>query len=93
MFTFLRALGLRPIEWEKAVAETGLASPHNLEAVRAAMDIGQAVVVLLTAEDRAGLLPALGEDDDDAQLRGQPRQTSFWKRGWQWASIARGRSW
>ena len=38
------------------------------------MDVGQAVVVLLTAEDRAGLLPALGDGDDDVLLRGQPRQ-------------------
>lgn len=75
MFEFLRALGLRPIEWEQAVAETGVGSPHNLDAVRAAMDAGQAVVVLLTAEDQAGLLPSLAvEEDDDVLLRGQPRQ-------------------
>lgn len=82
MFTFLRALGLRPIEWEEAVAETGIASPHNLDAVRAAMDVGQAVVVVLTAEDRAGLLPQLAEgDDDDVTLRGQPRQNVILEAG------------
>jgi len=75
MFAFLRALALIPIEWENAISETGQGTPHNLDAVRAAMDVAQAVVVLLTAEDQAGLLPvlAIGEDDDTL-LRGQPRQ-------------------
>jgi predicted nucleotide-binding protein len=76
IFTFLRALGLQPIEWEDAVAATGMASPHNLAAVRAAMDLAQAVVVILTAEDRAGLLPefAAAPDSPEVLLEGQPRQ-------------------
>jgi hypothetical protein len=83
MFTFLRALGLSPIEWEHAIRESGAASPHNLDAVRAAMDIGQAVVVVLTAEDQAGLLPALANEDDDVEteLRGQPRQNVVLEAG------------
>lgn len=80
-FTFLRAIGLEPIEWEAAVAETGMGSPHNLEAVRAAMDIGQAVVVVLTAEDQAGLLPELAGDDEDVGLMGQPRQNVILEAG------------
>lgn len=76
MFTFLRALGLRPIEWDDAVEATKHGTPHNFTAVRAAMEIGQAVVVILTAEDRAGILPELAgsENDGDLALRGQPRQ-------------------
>jgi predicted nucleotide-binding protein len=76
MFTFLRALGLSPVEWEQAVAETGFGTPHNLEAVRAAMTLAQAVVVILTAEDQGGLFPELAglPDQDDTALRGQPRQ-------------------
>jgi predicted nucleotide-binding protein len=82
IFTFLRSLGLIPIEWEQAVAETGVASPHNFDAVRAAMDIAQAVVVVLTAEDRAGVIPELaGEDTDDIELRGQPRQNVILEAG------------
>jgi predicted nucleotide-binding protein len=86
MFIFLRSLGLNPIEWEEAVRETGMGSPHNLDAVRAAMDVGQAVVVILTAEDRAGLLPALADpenpdDFDDTTLRGQPRQNVILEAG------------
>jgi predicted nucleotide-binding protein len=76
MFQFLRSLGLQPIEWVEAVAATGQGAPYNFDAVRAAMDVAQAVVVILTAEDRAGLLPGLAGDDadDDELLRGQPRQ-------------------
>ena len=82
MVLFLRALGLDPIEWDQAVRETGTGTPHNLEAVRAAMEIGQAVVVVLTAEDRAGLLPSLAEEgDDDVTLRGQPRQNVILEAG------------
>lgn len=82
MFAFLRSLALVPIEWEQAVAATGMGSPHNLEAVRAAMDIAQAVVVVLTAEDQAGLLPALADgDEDDPLLRGQARQNVILEGG------------
>jgi predicted nucleotide-binding protein len=82
MFHFLRALGLQPIEWEAAIRETGMGSPHNLEAVRAAMDVGQAVVVVLTAEDQAGLLPVLTEPGDpDTALQGQPRQNVILEAG------------
>jgi predicted nucleotide-binding protein len=83
MFQFLRALGLQPIEWDQAISETGMGSPHNLDAVRAAMDIAQAVVVVLTAEDVGGLIPALaqGDDDDDVTLRGQPRQNVILEAG------------
>lgn len=82
MFQFLRSVGLAPIEWESAVAETGTGSPHNLGAVRAAMEIAQAVVVVLTAEDRAGLLPDLTFDgDEDVALRGQPRQNVILEAG------------
>jgi predicted nucleotide-binding protein len=83
IFLFLRALGLAPIEWEQAVAATGTGSPHNLSAVRAAMDTAQAVLVLLTAEERAGLLSQLADDDDEneIQLRGQPRQNVVLEAG------------
>jgi predicted nucleotide-binding protein len=82
VFQFLRSLSLQPIEWEQAVAETGLGSPHNLETVRAAMEVGQAVVVILTAEDQAGLLPSLAQEgDNDVLLRGQPRQNVVLEAG------------
>jgi hypothetical protein len=83
MFMFLRSLGLSPIEWEEAVAETGMGSPYTLEAVQAAMDVAQAVVVVLTAEDQAGLLPALadGQESTETALEGQPRQNVIFEAG------------
>jgi CAP12/Pycsar effector protein, TIR domain len=82
IFMFLRALGLSPTEWEDAVAATGTASPHNLAAVRAAMDLAQAVIVILTAEDQAGLLPELAEEGSaEVLLEGQPRQNVMLEAG------------
>ena len=81
MFSFLRAVGLSPIEWDQAVAETGQGSPHNLDAVRSAMAASQAVVVLLTAEDQAGLLPELSGNKADRVLAGQPRQNVLLEAG------------
>lgn len=82
MFQFLRSLALDPIEWEAAVAQTGMGSPHNLDAVIAAMASAQAVIVVLTAEDRAGLLPALSDGrDEELELRGQPRQNVILEAG------------
>jgi predicted nucleotide-binding protein len=81
MFTFLRSIGLEPIEWEEAIAQTGMGSPHNLEAVRAAMSIAQAVVVILTAEDQAGVLPSLAEEGEDLTWKGQPRQNVILEAG------------
>jgi predicted nucleotide-binding protein len=46
------------------------------------MEIAQAVVVVLTAEDRAGLLPSLADEgNDDVTLRGQPRQNVILEAG------------
>lgn len=83
MFQFLRAVGLAPIPWHEAVSETGMGSPHNLTAVRAAMDVAQAVVVVLTPEERAGLLPELANDHDvnEVKIRGQPRQNVILEAG------------
>ena len=83
VFTFLRSLGLAPIEWEEAVAETGIGSPYNLEAVQAAMEVAQAVVVVITAEDQAGLHPSLADSPDSPEtvLEGQPRQNVMFEAG------------
>lgn len=81
VFAFLRSLSLSPVEWEQAVAASGMGSPHNLDAVRAAMDLAQAVVVVFTAEDQAGLLPELAGPEEEVLLRGQPRQNVMLEAG------------
>jgi predicted nucleotide-binding protein len=61
-----------------------------LDVVHAGMTNAQAVVVVMTAEDRAGLLPELAKTDADradTQLQGQPRENVLFEAG---MAIARG---
>jgi predicted nucleotide-binding protein len=55
MFSFLRALGLDPIEWSEAVHLTGKGSPFVGEILDTAFTHAQAVVVLFTGDDVARL--------------------------------------
>lgn len=51
LFDFLRAIGLKPIEWSEAVALTGKPTPYVGEILDAAMQFAQAIVVLFTGDD------------------------------------------
>lgn len=55
VFSFLRAIGLDPIEWEEARERTGVSSPYIGEILKKGFDIAQAFVVLLTGDDEAKL--------------------------------------
>jgi hypothetical protein len=55
MFDFLRALELKPIEWEGAVRAAGGGSPYTGHVVKTAIENAGAVIVLLTADDLAKL--------------------------------------
>lgn len=66
IFEFLRALGLRPLEWEAVVAETRKTSPFLTEAVRRGLAAARAVVVLMTPEDVVHLHPDLREPRETA---------------------------
>ncbi|WP_143081820.1 CATRA conflict system CASPASE/TPR repeat-associated protein [Streptomyces qinglanensis] len=59
MFAFLRALGLRPLEWESLVESTAEGSPFLGELVARGIRQAGAVVVLLTPEDTVQLHPRL----------------------------------
>lgn len=67
MFAFLRAIGLEPIEWSTAISATGSASPYIGQALDAAFEMAQAVVVLLTPDDIAYLRPEYTNGDDDPE--------------------------
>ena len=67
MFGFLRAIGLEPIEWSSAISATGSASPYIGQALDAAFELAQAVVVLLTPDDVAYLRPEYANGDDDPE--------------------------
>jgi hypothetical protein len=83
MFAFLRSLGLKPIEWDQAVALTGKGSPYIGEVLDVAFEEGQAVVVLLTPDDVAYLRREYTERDDDPDLvpQGQARPNVLFEAG------------
>lgn len=81
-FTFLRALGLTPIEWTEAVRATGQGSPYIGDVLEAAFASAQAVAVLQTPDDVAYLHPSLtypGDPECEAQM--QPRPNVLFEAG------------
>lgn len=64
MFTFLRALGLQPIEWNEAVQATGRPTPYVGEVLDVAFARAQTVVVLMTPDDEARLRDPFHEPGD-----------------------------
>lgn len=64
MTDFLRAIDLRPLEWENLVRSTGQGAPSLLAVVRTAMAQAQAVLVLLTPDDMAQLRPELETSEE-----------------------------
>lgn len=58
MFSFLRSIGLHPIEWSEAVRGTGKTNPY----------VGE---ILDVAFERANVIVALMTPDDEGKLRGE----------------------
>lgn len=83
MFSFLRSIGLDPIEWDQAVAMTGKGSPYVGQVLDAAFEQGQAVVVLMTPDDVAYIQRDYASDDDDPDLspKGQARPNVLFEAG------------
>jgi len=89
MFSFLRSLGLAPLEWEQAVRQTHSGAPHLGEILSRALDEVQAVVVLLTGDDEARLRPHLVQEDDpefERDLGPQPRPNVLFESGMAFAT-------
>lgn len=84
MFAFLRATGVQPIEWSKALQMTGKASPYIGEVLQTAFSKAQAVVVLLTPDDEARLKREFQSASDPAYektLTGQARPNVLFESG------------
>jgi len=84
MFRFLRAIGLKPIDFSEASESTGKASPYIGEVLEAAFAQAQAVLVIMTPDDEARLRePLLTSDDEpfESQLNGQPRPNVIFEAG------------
>lgn len=67
MFTFLRALDLRPIEWSEAVGLADSASPYVGQVLDEAFARATAVVVLMTPDEVAYLRPEYADGPEDSQ--------------------------
>ncbi len=84
MFEFLRALGLRPIEWEQAVKATGTGAPYIGEVLNTGFGIAQAAVVVLTGDDLGRLRPEFQLPNDppfEKNLTPQPRLNVVFEAG------------
>ena len=74
LFDFLRAIDLKPIEWNEAVRLTGTPSPHIGEILDVAMGHAQAILVLFTGDDQARLNDTfLSIDDPDYERKLTPQ--------------------
>jgi predicted nucleotide-binding protein len=83
MFTFLRSIGLYPIEWAQAIRWTGHASPYIGQVLDTAFDRAQAVIVLMTPDEIAYLQPAFGQGpaDRETQPAAQARPNVLFEAG------------
>lgn len=83
-FSFLRALGLQPIEWSEALKLTGKATPYIGETLDSAFKNAQAVIVLLTPDDEVRLSPELwgnNENEDEKKFLFQARPNVLFEAG------------
>lgn len=80
----MQSLGLTIVEWEHAVAATGIPNPYVGEVVEAGLHMADAAVVILTPDDVVKLRNDLLSDDDGAaerEARGQARPNVIYEAG------------
>lgn len=74
MFSYLRSIGLQPIEWLEAISYTGNSAPYIGEILDHAFKVAQAVVVLVTGDDFAMIHPELAhKNDPDYETKPTPQ--------------------
>lgn len=84
MFLFLRAIGLKPIEWNQAIAATGKTSPYIGEILDAAFKLAKAIIVLASGDDEAKLANKFAKREDpeyEKNLTPQPRPNVLFEAG------------
>jgi predicted nucleotide-binding protein len=81
MFNFLRALGLKPLEWEKVILMAKRVNPQIEEAIDAAMAQAAAVLVLFSPDDEARLKESFADSKSETKLMGQPRANVIFEAG------------
>jgi predicted nucleotide-binding protein len=81
---FIRAIGLRPLEWSQARKLTRKPTPFTWEIVDTALKNAGAIVALLTPDDEARLRKHLWSPNEKAaekKLLNQPRQNVLFEAG------------
>jgi predicted nucleotide-binding protein len=81
---FLRSLDLQIVEWNHAVAKTGLPAPYVGDVVQQGLEMADAAVVLVTPDDLVKLRPDLqtdGDSQDEREVRGQGRPNVYYEAG------------
>lgn len=84
LFHFLRSIGLIPIEWSQARRLTGKPQPYIGAILDTAFSTAQAVVVLMTPDDKAKLKEEFRQDNDppyERELTGQSRPNVLFEAG------------
>lgn len=84
MFTLLRALGLKPLEWSQAIRLTKQGSPYVGTILEKAFQHAAAIVVLLTPDDEARLKRKFQKPHDpthEKNLTGQARPNVLFEAG------------
>lgn len=83
VYTFLRAIGLAPMEWPEALTMTGSGSPPIGDILDKAMAGVQAIIVLQTPDDVVQLKREHADDEEDPDLRpsGQARPNVLFEAG------------
>lgn len=84
LFTFLRAVGLKPLEWIQALKLVRKGTPYVGEVLEAAFREAAAVVVLFTPDDEARLQQTFRKGSDpsyERKLTGQARPNVLFEAG------------
>ena len=84
LFTFLRSIGLVPLEWSEAVQATGKTLPYTGEVLKVAFSRAHAIVVLFTPDDEARLREPFKNASDpphEVELTGQARPNVLFEAG------------
>lgn len=84
IFALLRAFGLNPIEWVRAIGMTKKPSPYIGEVLDAAFKNAAAIVVLFSPDDEARLKPHFLRPSDphyERELTGQSRPNVLFEAG------------
>jgi len=84
VFEFLRALDLRPLEWEEVLSRASAATPYTGHLIEKLFEDVQAVVVIFTPDDEARLHPQLqraGEAAHETRFMCQARPNVLFEAG------------